>query len=249
MNVDGNPNSGNLKRPDKVSEVLARQIVQDLAREKQPPGAMLDSEGVMQARYGVGRNSLREALRILEVYGLIRLRQGAGGGPSVGVVSSADFGRTSTFYYHQAGSTVRELLEARRLMEPVMAGLAASRGDDELAAQLDAVLEDEASGTANYHLSDVRQHFHAVISRASGNGILGLYSASLLDIYAERVKRLTFLPEEQARITAEHRQIALAVKSHDSAKAQKLMQRHMDDFHKQTIERFPDLMDEIVDWR
>ena len=69
------------RRADKVSEVVARAIVHDIVSRGLEPGATLPSEAVMLARFQVGRASLREALRILEVHGLITIKPGPGGGP------------------------------------------------------------------------------------------------------------------------------------------------------------------------
>src|SRR5215211_3941173 len=85
--------NGGTPRAEKVSEVVARSIVQDIAARRLPPGTMLPSESVMLDRYRVGRASLREGLRILEIQGLITIKPGPGGGPMVATASSHDFGR------------------------------------------------------------------------------------------------------------------------------------------------------------
>ena len=95
----------------------------------------------MLARYRVGRGSLREALRILEVYGLIAIRPGPGGGPVVQEVNSREFGRTTTFYYRLARATYRDVLEAREIFEPMMAKVAAQRATD---AQIKELVESSA---------------------------------------------------------------------------------------------------------
>src|SRR5262249_12010749 len=90
-------------------------------------GDRLPSESAMVARLGVGRASLREALRILEAYGLIRVRPGPRGGPVVTDVKPSDYAQTTTLYLHRHGANLRDLLEARLVLEPVMARLAALR--------------------------------------------------------------------------------------------------------------------------
>ena len=85
----------------------------------------------MLEKYQVGRASLREALRILEVQGIIAIRPGPGGGPMVAPFDSMNFARMTTLYLHLVGATYREVLEARIIMEPVMARLAAQRKDPE----------------------------------------------------------------------------------------------------------------------
>ena len=91
------------------------------------PGACCRRRRRCSERYGVGRASLREALRILEVHGLIKIKPGPGGGPMVDQVDSRDFGRTTSFFFQVLGATIGDLLEARTVIEPMMARLAAQR--------------------------------------------------------------------------------------------------------------------------
>src|SRR5258705_13947793 len=60
-----------IPRSGKISETIARDILHDIVVRQLPPGTILASEAVMPDRYGVRRASLRQALRILEIYGLI----------------------------------------------------------------------------------------------------------------------------------------------------------------------------------
>jgi len=82
-----------IPRSGKISETIARDILDDIVVRQLPPGTMLASEAVMLDRYGVGRASLREALRILEIHGLIKIKPGPRGGPVVAEVTSSDLGR------------------------------------------------------------------------------------------------------------------------------------------------------------
>ena len=92
--------SGNgLARTPKTSENVARAITRDIIRDGRRPGDLLPSEATMLAQYDVSRESLREALRLLEVQGLVAIRRGPGGGPTVCTVDPANLGRVSTLYY------------------------------------------------------------------------------------------------------------------------------------------------------
>src|SRR5947209_1787797 len=134
--ADGRPSALWGRRTEKVAAVLARQIVRDIADRKLPPGTPLEPEGAMVERYQISRASLREALRILETQGLIAIKPGPGGGPIVSDVDSRDFGRMSTLYYQVLGVRFREVVEARLIIEPVMAKLAAGHDDPEAKKRL-----------------------------------------------------------------------------------------------------------------
>ena len=79
----------------------------------------------MVEQYDVSRASLREALRLLEVQGLIRLKPGPGGGPVVGSVKASHLARTATLYFHLDASTYGQLMATQVLLEPLCAQLAA----------------------------------------------------------------------------------------------------------------------------
>src|SRR5713226_8033113 len=153
------------RRTEKISDIVALEIVHDI--RGMAAGAKLPPEAVMLSRYQVGRASLREALRLLEAQGLIVLRTGPGGGPVVAPVDSRYFARMSSLYFHLTGATYRDLVEARQVMEPVMARLAAVRQDGgDLAKLRQFVAFVEGSGSS---LPRELQNFHALLSGMSGN--------------------------------------------------------------------------------
>jgi DNA-binding FadR family transcriptional regulator len=239
------------RRADKLSELVAREIVHDIAARQLPPGTILKSEAELLTRYGVGRATLREALRILEVLGLISPRPGRGGGPVVAEVSSREYGRTSTFYFHLAGATVRELLESRLELEPLMAAVAARRQDEALRADLDrvAVRTRTAATDDDRHWGDAATEFHEVVARMTGNRILDVFSRALKGIYHDRVRALVYTPETRERVRKEHDAIARAINNGDAPKAERLMRSHMEEVVDFTMRRYPGLLDEVVDWR
>src|SRR5437764_3910532 len=109
----------------KTSESVARDIARDIMEAGLTTGDALPPEAAMLQQYGVSRESLREALRLLEVQGLISIRRGPGGGPIVGAIDPANPGRASTLFFYMPGATYREQLEARIIGEGVLAEMAA----------------------------------------------------------------------------------------------------------------------------
>src|SRR4029078_12424482 len=105
----------------KKSEVVAQAIVHDIAREGLQPGDRLASEAEMMEQYDVGRGSLREALRMLELNRLVSLAPAPGVGPGVESVNPAVLGHMLTLYLHVEGATYRELVDARLAVEPTCA--------------------------------------------------------------------------------------------------------------------------------
>lgn len=239
------------RRNEKISQVVAREILHDISERRLPAGATLPAEAEMLETYDVGRASLREALRILEIQGLITIKPGPGGGPIVAGVRSSDLGRMATMYFHMVGATFRELLEARLAVEPMMAGVAARRQDPEYLAELEVNL----ANARRLQPEDVPTYtesafdFHSLIAGMSGNRILDLTGRALKDIYSDRIRDLVFPEEERAKLIAAHERIGKAVLAGNSDKAERLMREHMEDFASYVETRFPGVMDEVVTWR
>src|SRR3990167_5758680 len=118
-----------VRRTLKTSELVALDIVRDIVNQGLKAGDRLPLEAQMLVQYRVSRSSLREALRLLEVQGLIGIRPGPGAGTVVGRVLPANLSRTLTLHLHMLGANYDELLEAWMETEPVLARLAALNPD------------------------------------------------------------------------------------------------------------------------
>jgi len=77
-----------VRPPLRMSEAIARQIEEQVYRGELLPDQMLSSENKLMKQFGVGRNAIREAFRMLEASGLLRIRQGSRGGSFITHVSN-----------------------------------------------------------------------------------------------------------------------------------------------------------------
>jgi GntR family transcriptional repressor for pyruvate dehydrogenase complex len=240
--------SATLARGEKVASRVARQIVRDIVERDMQPGDPLESESGMLARFGVSRASLREALRILEIQGLITIKPGPGGGPSLAAVDSSDFGRMATLFFQVKRVTLGAVLEARLVIEPVMAGLAATRHDPALNDRLEAVVAQHYNTASDTEWIATTQEFHELVCSMSGNPLLNLLALALKDIYTDRVKGYVFPEENRDHVRTTHGKIAKAIVRGDAKTSERLMRDHMAKLAEFFEARHPGLMDELVDW-
>ncbi len=201
----------------------------------------------MLEEYRVGRGSLREALRILEVHGLISIKPGPRGGPTVDRVHTENFGRMATLYFQMDGVTFADLIDARVAMEPMLAALAAQRRDPELLPQLSRFTTNARIDDDEY--ATVAADFHQLLAAMSGNPILRLFGQSLTDILRDRLSPPLFPKSRRPGVLTAHCDIARAVTDGDAARAEKLMREHMTEYAAYVRRRHPGLMREVVDWR
>jgi DNA-binding FadR family transcriptional regulator len=237
------------RRGDKVSGVIAREIVRDIAHRGLKPGTTLGPESLMLRRYQVSRASLREALRILEVHGLIRIKPGPGGGPVVSDVDTADFGRTATLYFQVLGITFAELVESRLILEPIMARLAAVRRHDRDSDHLRTIVQAGFDAKDDASWAVASRAFHDKVLSMSGNGLLDLTAGALHDIFSDRVSQLLYAGRQREAVKKVHAEIADAITGGDGDTAERLMREHMVGYRKAVAKRDARLLDEVVDWR
>lgn len=238
------------QRSAKMAELLAKQIVEDIVEQGLHQGAALPSEAPMLQMYGVARGTLREALRILENNGLVRVRPGRGGGATVGSADPYNFGRTMSLFLQMGRTRFWELVEARVIMEPMMARLAADRRDERRLEELaESMREHKHLGTQDQaaYLSVV-QNFHGVIAGMSGNGVLDLFGRSLKELYTERVIAAERPPARWAEVRREHEAVAQAIFDGDGELAEELMRTHMVELAAGFERNYAALRDEIIGW-
>lgn len=246
-----------ISRPLKTAEATARDIVRDIVAAGLTTGDKLLAEPEMLDYYGVSRQSLREALRLLETQGLIELHRGPGGGPVVGSVNAADFGRTATLYYHLVGVTYEELVDAWAFAEGQIAWLVAGRSDHDIVKRDLAPFvqtdddghgaEPAPEGIEGY--VDLHSRFHHVLAEHCGNRALQLSLSSYGLIVAHHLL-LELDPRGMGAVVEEqHRGIARAVARGQREHARELSERHVrtiaELFTKATGQR----LDGLVEWR
>jgi len=160
-----------------VTDEAIEKIQQMIVSGELQPGARLLREADLAERLGLSRNSLREAVRALTLVRILDTRQGDG---TYVTTLEPDILLDAVSFVAELNQdrTVLSVLEVRRELETVAAGLAAQRADDDAIALLRRLLEDPAAqGDDVEALVDNDLAFHRAIGEASGNPVL----ASLLD--------------------------------------------------------------------
>ncbi|WP_246872471.1 FadR/GntR family transcriptional regulator [Rhodococcus sp. DMU1] len=220
----------------KTARLVAGQIVQDIASEgltRLPP------ESELLERYAVSRPSLREALRILEMYGVISIRPGPGSGTTVNPVASYQYANASSLYFHLLGLTLRDVLRTRLQVEPLMARLASERVKSGVPWEID----DPDSGGEEDNDSG---NFHFAVARFAGDPILLLFADALRNIYVDESSSGK-IPNKGLAVT--HDQILDAIQSGDSEKSEQLMREHISSYIKILEKNCPEVLGQVVDWR
>lgn len=242
----------NSSQPRKTAEQVAARIIRDMTRRQLPPDSRLPTEAAMMEMYGVSRGSLREALRILEVNGLIVVRAGPHGGPHVATVTPTDFSRTMSMFFEVGGSTYAEVLAARVEVEPILARLAAHNINDQGRAELKESLQRHTAFVADVaedSYIETTQQFHETVARNCGNSVLSLFGQSLKEIYVDRLRISHQPPSRWPEIGEEHQRIAEAIHAGDTSAAEEEMRSHMQKFTNSVRDRYGFLLDEVVGWQ
>lgn len=173
-------------RPPKRAEQVALRIVQDIVTRGLRRGDPLPTETEMLALYAVSRSSLREALRLLEVQGLVTIRPGPGSGTVVGAVEAGTLAGTLALYLKMGRVSLDQLLDAWAMVEPMLADMAARNPDR---ARVQALMAPFASGarSADRALS-AGLDFHDTVADLSGNPVLRLVLGAVGALVADQVR-------------------------------------------------------------
>jgi DNA-binding FadR family transcriptional regulator len=233
-----------LRRPVKVAEWLARELVRDIASRKLEPGTVLLSESAAIERYKVSRGSLREALRLLEEQGLVVVKPGIG--PMVAQVTAADLTRMTTFFYHVNGVTVRQLIEARCTLDPLLVRVVTERQDPSAMERVRELLAEEPTTREARAAHEIE--FHSLLINV-GNPLIDLFAETLQLLYADRVQSEHHGTTGLGLVHGHHHAIALAVLDGDADRAERLMREHVNGFMEWCTTQMPHVLGQLIDWR
>lgn len=239
------------RRVLKTSELIAREMILDITERGLKEGDTLPSEAQMLRHYEVGRASLREALRLLEVQGLVRIRTGARGGPVVGAATAGNLARMLTLFFGLAGATYEDLTAVMLIASPKVAELAArNRLSKAESLALRSAIERPCTA-ANPRLirTETLTDFHSLLPALARNPVWSLLTDAIGLIFAEHVMTTTDSRDFHAVTVVDHERIAKAILARDAELASRLMREHTDrmiDFYRR---QNPSIFASVIEWR
>ncbi|GAB7007893.1 FadR/GntR family transcriptional regulator [Nocardioides sp. AN3] len=225
--------------PGKRARVVAGAIVNDITREGLE---RLPAESELLERYEISRPTLREGLRLLEMYGVITLKTGPGGGAVVNAVAGRDFATSSSLYFHVLGFNLADLMKSRLHLEPLMVRLAAERVKSGVA------WPDGSPTLSSDGATSSQGDFHFAVAEFAGDPVLLLFAHALRDITQDisRGHRLPALADTDRRVA--HSDIAKAIAAGTPTKAEALMREHIQAYIDLIATHSPHLLDQVIDW-
>lgn len=196
---------------------VLERVESDLLTGVLGPGDRLPSERDLAADLGVGRSSVREALRVLEVMGLIRTATGSGPRAGAIVVAAPSGGMSALLRLQVAaqGFPLSDVVQTRLVLEgAVAAGLAADAGRSmgEVHRTLDAM---DADGLSAGEFLALDAQLHYLLAEASGNSVIAATMAGLREAIESYVvagaARIEDWDAMASRLRDEHRGLVAAI--------------------------------------
>lgn len=210
-------------------------------------GDRLPGERALSVELGVGRSSVREALRVLEVLGLIRTATGSG--PNAGaIITSTPGGAMGSLMRLQVaarGFPVADIVRTRLILESAVAAELAEAGADADLADVERLLvamEDDELEASEFLALDAA--FHLALAEASGNQVVAATMSGLrsgIEAYASAgVTRLADWDATSARLRREHHGVVRAIRAADPDEARRAVVDHISGYYAETLPRSPE---------
>jgi DNA-binding FadR family transcriptional regulator len=206
-----------VRRSTAAAEAM-RSIQEMIVDGRLSPGQRLPAERELSELLGISRPTLRETLRSLVSMNILESRHGSG--TYVATLSTTTLLEPLQFVMALNSRTVESLFEARLVIEPALAALAASRAGSAQVTAMRAALADPDRVAADVTL-------HRLIAEASGNALLATMLETLSTLGRASRARTAARPGVLRRTAAEHKAIVDAIDTRDADAARAAMTAHL----------------------
>jgi len=222
----------------RIPEDIVLQFHAMIRQGKLSHGDRLASERDLAAQFKVSRSSVREAIRSLELQGLVISKRGSG--TFINTENADSVLALVAASLNTGGEALRDIFEMRRVLEPSIAALAAERATDEDVGQMSAILEEQQrqidSGETGVEADTA---FHFALAAATHNSALNKVVSAVEDILQRSRDQSLQEPGRPQRSLASHRQILQTIRNRDSDGAQQAMSHHLEVVEPSTLAKWP----------
>jgi GntR family transcriptional repressor for pyruvate dehydrogenase complex len=224
-------------RRTRLYEGVAQQIQRLIADGALQPGDRLPPERELAERFAVSRSSVRDAIRTLELAGLVVPRQGEG--TMVADVSPEALVAPLASVLVRKRELIAELLDVRKMLEPALAARAAVRATPEEIAHLEDVLRRQRARMLRGEPTiEEDGEFHYAIAVAARNSVVRKVLDVLMDLLREtRARSLQVEGRLQKSFTG-HRRVLEAIKRRDAAGAERAVRQHLEEIEAIVLKGF-----------
>jgi GntR family transcriptional regulator, transcriptional repressor for pyruvate dehydrogenase complex len=214
-------------RTSRLYEQIVQQVEDSILKGQLKPGDQLPAERDLAQRFGVSRTAVREAVKTLREKGLVEAYSGRGtfvtNGTSQAIRQSLDL---MIRINQQDGSA--NLVELRLVLEPEIAGLAASRIDEQLLTTMrEAVAVMDRSLRDPDAFVEADLDFHLALAEAVGNPLILSLLDSIVGLLREQRSRIFNVDGGPERGQFHHKQILAAIEQRDPVSAREAMRAHL----------------------
>lgn len=208
-----------------LGEQISRQLLENIASGTYQAGDKLPPERELAAIFDVSRVVVREALGMLQAWGIVTVRHGRGATVnSIDEWNTLDTGVLLLLYGDEALS---QLMETRQIIEPDMSALAAERITEGELELLRVHKDLPESDSMEEHVErDI--NFHLQIAKATHNPVLLMVLTSTSELLREGRRRIFNVPGELAKARYWHQEIFTAIENRDPEAAREAMNNHIE---------------------
>jgi GntR family transcriptional regulator, transcriptional repressor for pyruvate dehydrogenase complex len=221
----------------KASDVLARELRERILSGELPEGTALPAERELVKQTQTSRATVREALRILEVQNLIRVRAGRAGGAFVQRPTTKAMASSVSMLIRGQQIKLADLMETREALEPFCAELAARKRTSDDLAVLDRANEEITDPDADLSaFLQANLDWHVGVAMAGHNELLIGFMTALSNAIYAGTENAAFVDDTVRSVTARaHRSITAAIRSRDADAAARRMRRHVHSYAKAAL--------------
>ncbi len=221
-------------------EEIETQVRKLIATGQLKPGDRLPSERALSTQLAVSRNTLREALRSLEIAGLVELRKGSAGGAFISAGKPQVIVNALSDLYQLGAINAQQLTEARVWIESLIVRVVCERATEEALAELEcnvsqAVAAEKAG--ENFKRSMLHLEFHSLLARATRNPLLTIAMDGIMGIMREFVLTLGIPEKSDSLLIPSRKRLLTYLRARDADAAEDEVGKHLKRVHKNYLSR------------
>lgn len=229
-----------------MSEIVAREILDDIHASNLVPGDRLPAESIMLRQYNIGRSTLREALRLLEVYGVLTIRSGPGGGPVLVEIRPRDIAQVMQLFLSVSGFTLGDVTDSLYFLQEMLARQAAAERDPTQLAALRKVVEAEPTDDRREFHRTI-SGFHHVMAELPRGRMLRVIVQAMEEMMTLQIGKQVDIHDAKENLR-DHVDITDAIEAGDSDRAAELMAEHTTRVVRLLRKSAPGALDRRVEW-